>query len=282
MEEQIIFLIKMVVISKHINSVTVKPIQVPTVPLENVRGSDLFPSLFSNIFICSKKRSGKTSTIATILKKCADKNSKVVVFCSTMDKDDNWVAIRNYLDKKKIPNDFFSSIHENNALAQLIDEMSQTQSEDEESEDEEPPVIVFGDETLQIKRKKRKPKIVSPKYILVLDDISTELRDKQIARLLKIHRHLKSKVILSSQWYNDLEPSSRRQIDYYLIFNGINEEKLEQLYKNADLSITYEQFKILYRTATSEKYNFLYIDVNGDNYRHNFNKGLAIENHVDK
>eukprot|EP00732_Lithocolla_globosa_P004481 Lithocolla_globosa_v1_NODE_4145_length_1501_cov_444.529046.p1 type:complete len:216 gc:universal NODE_4145_length_1501_cov_444.529046:778-131(-) len=214
----------------------------------------MFERLYSTCFLVAKKHSGKTSTIYNILRKKADKRSKVVVFCSTCENDDNWLAMRDYLDKKNIPNEFYTSIHENNALENLVEEMKHDSiSDDDSEEDVEPPVLVFGTESIQVKRKKQKPKLISPRFIVIFDDISSDLRNKQIAQLLKIHRHLKSFVILSSQWLNDVEPSSFRQMNYILVFQGMSVQKLEELYSKADLSITFNRFLELYRDSTKDK-----------------------------
>eukprot|EP00732_Lithocolla_globosa_P002403 Lithocolla_globosa_v1_NODE_1559_length_2492_cov_7.594984.p1 type:complete len:265 gc:universal NODE_1559_length_2492_cov_7.594984:1488-694(-) len=263
-------------VSTKINNINVKPIEVQKTPLKNVKGVELFESLYCNIFLCAKKKSGKTSVIFNILKHCVDKNSKVIVFCATYLKDDNWIDIEEYLNKKKIPNEFYSSIHE--GLDNTIEEMKNYEDEEEISEDEPPPrVISFSNDKICVKKRKIKPKYITPRYVLIFDDLSTELRDKRIGELLKIHRHLKSKIILSSQWLNDLLPMSRRQIDYFLIFQGMCEAKLLELYKQADLSISFEKFKSLYKEATHEKYNFFYVDVNDENnFRKNFNQRIEV------
>ncbi len=60
----------------------------------------------------------------------------------------------------------------------------------------------------------------------VLDDLSTELKSKSLVVLLKKSRHFGS-VFISSQWWHDLDPQSRAQIDYGLIYGGQREDKLE-------------------------------------------------------
>eukprot|EP00732_Lithocolla_globosa_P000484 Lithocolla_globosa_v1_NODE_146_length_5712_cov_12.381121.p4 type:complete len:235 gc:universal NODE_146_length_5712_cov_12.381121:4394-5098(+) len=231
----------MVTVTK-INSMVVKPLPIKTIDAANIRGYDLFPELYANIFLCARKKSGKTSTIYNILKKCADKRTKVIVFCATYQKDLSWIGIQEYLDSRSIPNEFHQSIHDQGRLTQLISEMQNEEDEsssNSEDEEEEPPTVIFGGEGMKIKRKKKKPKKVSPRYIIIMDDISTELKDKNIAQLLKTNRHFRSKVILSSQYLNDLLPMSRRQIDYYILFGGLSEQKLQEIYINADLDISF-------------------------------------------
>jgi hypothetical protein len=203
-----------------------------------------------------------------------------VVFCSTCEKDSNWKAIREMLDKKGIVNEFHQSIKDEGVdhLENLMTEMRNVQSDEESSSDseEEPQIISFADIDVEVKVKKRKPKYVSPKYLIVFDDLSTELKHPMISHLLKTNRHMKTKVILSSQYLNDLLPMARRQIDFYLVFKGLNEVKLLELFQNADLNITFEEFMVLYDTATAERFNFLYVDSVNSQFRQNFNQQLTL------
>jgi len=80
------------------------------------------------------------------------------------------------------------------------------------------------------------------------------------------------KVIISSQYLNDMKPEERKQIDYWLLFRSLPEAKLEEVYKDTDATIPFETFLKMYKVATAEKYNFFYVDVPQDEYRRNFNK----------
>ncbi len=73
-------------ISKH----NVKPIPVPSVEPDKIKGYDLIPDLYCAIFICAKKKSGKTNTIFKILKECTGKNTHLYVVSSTVFNDHNW------------------------------------------------------------------------------------------------------------------------------------------------------------------------------------------------
>ena len=63
---------------KKINDIAVKPIIQRKLPKELILGYDYFPTLYSNIYICSKRKSGKTTLIYNILKHCTDKKTNVV------------------------------------------------------------------------------------------------------------------------------------------------------------------------------------------------------------
>ena len=119
--------------------------------------------------------------------------------------------------------------------------------------------------------KKRKPKKIAPEYIFIFDDISTDLKSPDVSKLVKQNRHYKSKVIISSQYPLDIQPQSRRQIDYWLLFAGHDKEKLEKIYHDADLNIDFDLFLKIYHEATEIKYHFLYIDTNNSEFRKDFN-----------
>lgn len=265
---------------EEINNILVKKIPIEKPDDRSILGSDLFPEIYSNIYLSAKKKSGKSTVIYNIIQKCVDKYSSVFVFCSTFQKDLNWIAIKDYLDKKGIPNEFYGSIKSDEGVDQLktLIDIMQTEEENENKSDEEDEpedqILLFNEHEIRVRVKKKKPKKISQKYLIIFDDISTELKNPNISHLLKTNRHYKSKVIISSQWLLDLQPQARRQVDVYLIFSGINDEKLESLYINADLNIDFEKFKDIYREATKEKYNFLYVDSSNCKYRINFNREI--------
>src|SRR6185437_11733738 len=74
------------------------------------------------------------------------------------------------------------------------------------------------EETDKKRKKERVSKYQAPEYIIIFDDLSSELKSRSLLSLLKFNRHFKSKLIISSQWLHDLLPESRKQIDLFLIF----------------------------------------------------------------
>ena len=163
--------------------------------------------------------------------------------------------------------------------------MENDNPEDSEEEEEKKipkpkSIIRCGDEDEECEEeKKKKSKYVDLDYIIVLDDLSSELKNKALVSLLKKNRHFKSKVIVSSQYLNDLLPESLKQIDYWLVFRGMPEEKLQHIYKMADLSIPYELFTQIYKKATEKMYSFLYIDTQKELFRRNFNCIFKLPEH---
>ena len=66
-------------------------------------------------------------------------------------------------------------------------------------------------------------------------------------------------------------PSTRRQIDCFMLFGGLSEQKLE------DMSVTYEQLLEMYKDACSKKFQFLYANAFDNDYRCCFNMKYKIK-----
>lgn len=268
---------------KKINDFKVSKIRLPEENKINkkIRGGGLLP-LYSNTFICAKKNSGKTTVIFNILKKCVDKETKLYFFVSTIQKDRSWKQIVKYFESKgnQVISNVSTKSEDGSDLIQDILDTPIEFSDDESSSTEEEEVkfisIDSDEEEVKKKRKKRKPSKMAQKQIIVLDDIGMELKKPSIDQLLKVNRHLKSKVILSSQYLNDLSCQARRQIDIWLLFNGCKKEKIQTIMRDCDTHLSYNKFEEIYKYATREKYNFLYIDAHNCKFRKNFNQEIVI------
>lgn len=288
-------------IFKKINDYKVKKIKLPKQNLE-VKGKDLICDPYPNIFICAHKESGKTVTLFNILKCSIDKDTEVIFFVSTLYNDPSYKEIIKYLDKKGISHQDFTSLKENdinylgNFINYLKTEAKQREDEEKKNVDEMDDnekkmkmselrqrhkeyqhiynvnLLEFDDDddtvTLKLKRKK---KYLTPKYFIIFDDISAEIKtNPQLPFLLKMNRHFQSKVVISTQYVTDVPPSGRNQFNIYILFGGHNLEKLRDIYESSDPRIEFDQFKELYHHATEERFNFLYIDKNKGKYRKNF------------
>lgn len=270
---------------EEINEFTVEPLPIPPLPkVEKIRGYELFPMLYKNCFICAPKNSGKSQCLSNILLHTIGRKTNIVFFVSTASKDATYEALLNQLDEREINYTVFSSIFDDSG-ANILDQMITTLLEQpdvprrtKKKQEVKQEIRLFPSTEEPTSPKPKKEKKQTCKYIFVFDDLSTELRDPSITKLLKIHRHLKSCVFLSSQRITDLTPGSFNQLDYCLIFRGYssNIERLQAIYQNVDIAIPFDLFVELYREATKEKYHFLYISKNGE-YRINFNKRFVIE-----
>lgn len=271
----------MISLSK-INNDIVKPIKIDVKDSNKpILGADLFSEIYANICIISKKKTGKTTIVYNIIKKCANRNTKVIIFSSTFYKDASFDSIREFCDKHNIYVEGYTSLKDDNGqdiLEGMIKELENEVKEDKEDKEPKKKKIIslFDDSDEEEEEKPKKYKYRSPEYLFIFDDLSNELKSKSINMFLKKNRHFKSKVILSTQYIHDIKPESLKQMDYFLLLRGHSDDKLEQFYKHADLSIDLDVFRKIYKNSTEEKYNFLYIDSNNQEFRKNFNKSYNI------
>ncbi len=63
--------------TKEINKISIKPVVHLALESHEIVGYDYFPTLYSNIDICSRSRSGKTTLIYNILKHCVNNRTNV-------------------------------------------------------------------------------------------------------------------------------------------------------------------------------------------------------------
>ena len=236
--------------------------------------------------------SGKSTTLAHILKKCCNKLTTIIIFSSTINKDPTMLEIIKMLRNKGcnvITHEHFLD-GKVNILEDLFLELKEEDEKDsDEDSDEEVsfedfvtglknPKIKTEDENEKKKKKYvYKPKKIAPKYFLVMDDLGNDMRSNSVYKFLRQNRHFSMKTCLVSHFATDLTNQARKQLDYVLLFKSFNEEKLKTFYDGMDLSIDFDKFLELYEYATKEKYNFLYIDVKNEKFRKNFNEELNFE-----
>ena len=138
-------------------------------------------------------------------------------------------------------------------------------------------LIIINDDSDDEEEKPKRYKYRVPEYLFILDDLSTELSNPAVTSLLKKNRHFLSKVIISNQYWNDLAKSARKNMDYMIIFGAQPKDKLQEIHKELDLSLTFDEFYKLYKYATKERFSFLYIDVVNETFRRSFDTSLIIE-----
>jgi hypothetical protein len=171
-------MIKIKKISNHV----VTPIKLNKVEPEKIKGYDLMPKLYCTIFICAKKESGKTNTIFKILKECSTKKSELNFISSTIFNDDNWINICEYFEDKGNVVNKYTSLDEANLHSvthELENAAKKKIEETKKAKGIKPKLILFEDEEDNVK-KPRKEKKIAPEIIFVFDDLSSELRDKDI------------------------------------------------------------------------------------------------------
>lgn len=278
--------------TKEVSKVKIKPIA-HKLDKKPIKGEDWFPTRFPNVFILAKKNSGKTTVVSNILDHCAGKNTKMMFLVSTVDKDPTWVKI---VKKWKETHEVFTNPDlfddgKINIIHQWLDEQKEQLEEDDDKQEggkkqivqkkQRIPMVgaggqlnIIAQEIANIQESKpKKPRIITPDYIIVLDDLGDTMRNKAVTQLLKTNRHYKTMVILSSQSLNDLQPSALLQLDYMLVFGRTPVEKIQELHDKLKLDIPIDEFYALYQDATKEQYQFFYINRAGkeDEFRKGFN-----------
>jgi len=218
---------------------------------KSFRGDTILPDQHSNVFLLGRKRSGKTTVLWHILKKIVGKLTVVFIFCPTVEKDDSWMEIVRRLEQKNITVETFPS---------LVDE-------DGEDKIEEIIDNLTSRENMDLKY---------PEVVCVFDDISSDLKNRNLPTLVKMNRHLRTTNIFSSQYVHDLPPGILKNVDLWLIFKGQPKEKLEKIYKDSSIGVPKELFFQIYHHATGEPYSFLYLDAQKEKFR----KGLSKEYRV--
>jgi hypothetical protein len=252
-----------------------------------VKGAELISELFANVGIVAQKMSGKTSLIATMLEHCVGRDTQVLLFVSTLHSDKSWLAITDWMDRKGIPWVGQTSIYGDTRAHNLLKEWVRLQQDEAKARiDAEKKRELEGLEKKAKKAiscdsdtdsdeeetKKRKTKYKAPDWIVILDDLSDELRDPAVAALMKKNRHLKCKVIMSTQYLHDVVPSALKQLQVWILFKGHVKEKLQKFWEQCGTQVVFETFLDLYKDATSVPYGFLYIDTVKDEFRSGFDK----------
>ena len=265
---------------KKINNEVVRDVQlVRETDTRPVKGAALFPELFPNIYYCARKRSGKTIALFKTLKRCAGPRTKIMVFCSTVHKDAAWLTIKAWAREKGLPFIGYTSLIDDNGINRLTSLIKDIQEADTEEEQQKgsgkgaKDMLCSDDEE---EEKERPAKYQSPEWIFVLDDLSDELKKPIIATFLKKNRHFKAKILVSSQYMNDLFPAARKQLDYVILFKGHSQKKIDEICRDVDIHISKEEFWELYQWATEEPFSFLYVDVRGGTFRRNFNELIEL------
>jgi hypothetical protein len=257
-----------------------------TVIKHKILGGKMFDDLYAVIYICSKRKSGKSTLISHIVKHSSNKSTKILIFSPTHNKCAVYADIKARLIKKKIYHECFHHFQQDgeDKLDALISML-----QDEEEASAKSNVTLGKKQAVNIKqlmfptssRPKPKPKPkppITPEWLIILDDLGESMRAKSVSRLCQIGRHFKCRIIMSGHNLHHLSPQCLTQIDYAIFFSGVPEEKILKLNEMLDLGYNEQAILMLYHTATEKKYNFLMCDVNKLKFRKNFDKILTINN----
>jgi hypothetical protein len=272
---------------KTLNNITVKPLVDANVLDETkIRGGKFFKEIYNVTYLCSRRKSGKTSVLAEIMKKTTDKKTTFWLFVPTHKIDPSWVTIIETLRDRGNTVNVFDSFMEGktNILDEIVADLSSPEEEEKPSASTSllnmtsiQPSIVRPKAIEEKRKYEYKPKKTAPLHCFVVDDNSQELKSPALHSLVKLSRHLKASVYISSQYCNDLMPGVLKQLSYFICFRSMTRDKLEHIHRQLDLSIDLEKFYDIYDFATKDEFNFLYIDMRNQTFRKNFSKELTFD-----
>jgi len=215
---------------------------------EPFRGDDVIKQRYFVMSILAKRRSGKTTLIASLIDTFADKSMIVILIGPTLHKDTAWLAIQARLKKRGIQFESHTSIHDTETGENII----------------ERNMALLRDTPDQVD------------IFWIFDDISSELRHKSISTLTKNSRHYRSKIIISSQSIVDLTPSVHAQVDATLLFGSFNDRSLMQIWSRIEPPLSESQFIRLYHQVTKEPFQFLFIDRDTGQFRKNLDQLIHV------
>lgn len=273
-------------IKQPINNFKVKPLDLPK---DNrlVKGKFMFAKPYCTVYLVGKKNSGKTVTLFNIMCNRIETNTTVVIFSSTLYCDDTWIAIRKWLHDKGIPTMLHTSLIEDgvNALEELYMQLedeakARDEAKQNKKEKKHKPIaaIKTDDDDDEEDEKEKKPKYLASDWLIILDDMSSEIKNKSLEVLIKKHRHHKSTILIANQTLNDLAVASRKNIDYWILFRDLDQKKLLEIYSKCSFGVKFPQFESMYLDATKMPFGFFYFDCNTTDFRANFNLRYKTKN----
>jgi len=125
------------------------------------------------------------------------------------------------------------------------------------------------------KQAKKSPEIIYPKNVMLIDEApKQQLKRPYIYSYVKRSRNLGS-LIICSQFFNDLDNSTRNQFTHLILIGGIGDQKLNQIHDEFSANMPFDEFKGLYKYCASFKYGFITLSDRGE-LRRNLNKILKI------
>lgn len=246
---------------EKINNLEVKPF-INKKKQKNILHKDLINIQYWCSILVGKKGSGKTSVWGNlILQTAIPKFTIIRIFSTTIQTDETMINILKTFEKNKIEVELYDNLYNEKKENILTKQFNEIQNEVED-----------------LSKSIEKSTISPVFYIYIIDDMSDVLRSKELGKFITRHRHIKSCICLSSQFYFHYSPEIRYNLNLLLIFGDIGLDVLKQIYneKVNSKSLTFDKFLELYEDITKEKYNFMYINSDNLEIRKNFNYKINI------
>jgi hypothetical protein len=124
-------------IKQHeINKICIKPVIAHgnEPDKDRIKGYEYIPLLFANIFLCAKKKSGKTNVIYNLIENLTGPETEVYLFSSTLTKDPTYTSLMKMLKKKNITYEGHTSFINSKTGSNYLDEILHDRGSDDEDE----------------------------------------------------------------------------------------------------------------------------------------------------
>lgn len=249
--------------------------------------------------IFAPRHSGKTNLVINILRRWRGPDTKFIALIGSGDRDDKWGEFletnedRTFVSHSLVDEDSGDNILKSFMEGGFDEDLGGSAMEEVPVQRQPQPdtyvealqgkttVRESGPEYVDVKdpegKDKKRTKYKYPKYVIVMDDLADEARNKYVGRIYKKLRHYKSSVITSCQAVTDVLPSTLNNMQFVIIFGNLPLEKVEDLYKKLNLRISKEKFLQIYKLAARpEEHSFLYIDREHGKFRKNFNELIRV------
>jgi len=210
-----------------------------------------FPNSSFFLTIIGKPGSGKTNLLVNML---TNKNIYKRVF-------DKVILVMPKNSIKSLKNNIFEDLPENQQFNELSPDVFEVIKQFRAEFDE------VAEDT------KKKPR--SKNMLLILDDVTAQLKEKDNQKLLielsTNRRHLKLSIILISQYLRAIPRSVRSQTTNLVYFKPANELD-NNIVRDEYINQPKETFNALMRFVFENQHDFLFIDKNNESYFKNLNK----------
>ena len=120
--------------------------------------------------------------------------------------------------------------------------------------------------------------------LIVIDDFVCEKNLDKVSELFIRGRKSNCSIVFISQSYFGIPTQVRINSDYFIFTRNLKGNELTQVAKDQSGILSIDEFKRMYRSATSEGYNFLLIDLKSKNdkyrFRRNFDYSLVANSKI--
>lgn len=213
-----------------------KVYQVKTTKKDEKRFEKLDPILLKPPFfivINSPPRTGKSNLLVNIIYNLYEDMFDDIIFISpNVFNDDS-------LENNVAEDETITKIHDNlDQLGDIIDSI----------------VEVYKNKRIENNHNKKPNEHV----LLILDDCLGMIPNTQMNKLVSKYRHYCISVIITTQSFRAVNNIIRTCATGYILFKNSNNKEIQKM--DDEFSGSFENFLDLYKEATKEKYNFLFLD----------------------